>query len=417
MSATLTRCLPVVALLLILTTPLSATDGYFSTGYGLIQQGQGGAGIALPQDALAAATNPAGIVFVGNRFDIGLTLFRPIRGATITGSGYPGVDGNYDASRKKNFFIPELGYNHLLNPRVAVGLAVFGNGGMDTAYTTPIPLLGSRLAGVDLVQLFVAPTVAFKANAHDAFGVSLNVGYQRFSASGLQNFANANFSTAPGSVTDLLGSGAFGAGFRVGWLGTVNKILSVGATYQSRTWMQKFDKYQGLFAEQGGFDIPSNVGGGVALKVHPKATILFDAERIFYGQVKSLANPDFPIQAPLGASNGPGFGWHDITAEKVGLDFKLSPKLTLRAGYNHSGLPFASSQTFFNLLAPAVVQQHLSAGATWGLQNDKEINIAYQHAFAETVNGANSIPPSFGGGEANLRMYQNSVGVGFGWGK
>jgi long-chain fatty acid transport protein len=417
MSATLTRCLPVVALLLILTTPLSATDGYFSTGYGLIQQGQGGAGIALPQDALAAATNPAGIVFVGNRFDIGLTLFRPIRGATITGSGYPGVDGNYDASRKKNFFIPELGYNHLLNPRVAVGLAVFGNGGMDTAYTTPIPLLGSRLAGVDLVQLFVAPTVAFKANAHDAFGVSLNVGYQRFSASGLQNFANANFSTAPGSVTDLLGSGAFGAGFRVGWLGTVNKILSVGATYQSRTWMQKFDKYQGLFAEQGGFDIPSNVGGGVALKVHPKATILFDAERIFYGQVKSLANPDFPIQAPLGASNGPGFGWHDITAEKVGLDFKLSPKLTLRAGYNHSGLPFGSSQTFFNLLAPAVVQQHLSAGATWGLQNDKEINIAYQHAFAETVNGANSIPPSFGGGEANLRMYQNSVGVGFGWGK
>jgi long-chain fatty acid transport protein len=288
---------------------------------------------------------------------------------------------------------------------------------MDTAYTTPIPLLGSRLAGVDLVQLFVAPTVAFKANAHDAFGVSLNVGYQRFSASGLQNFANANFSTAPGSVTDLLGSGAFGAGFRVGWLGTVNKILSVGATYQSRTWMQKFDKYQGLFAEQGGFDIPSNVGGGVALKVHPKATILFDAERIFYGQVKSLANPDFPIQAPLGASNGPGFGWHDITAEKVGLDFKLSPKLTLRAGYNHSGLPFGSSQTFFNLLAPAVVQQHLSAGATWGLQNDKEINIAYQHAFAETVNGANSIPPSFGGGEANLRMYQNSVGVGFGWGK
>jgi long-chain fatty acid transport protein len=86
MSTNLKRCLPVFALLLV--TPLSATDGYFSTGYGLIQQGQGGAGIALPQDALAAATNPAGIVFVGNRFDIGLTLFRPIRDATIAGSGY-----------------------------------------------------------------------------------------------------------------------------------------------------------------------------------------------------------------------------------------------------------------------------------------------------------------------------------------
>jgi long-chain fatty acid transport protein len=402
---------------MLVATPVFATDGYFSTGYGIIQQGQGGAGIALPQDALAAATNPAGMVLVGDRFDFGLTLFRPIRTASITGNGFPGADGNYDGSRKKYFYIPELGYNHLLNSKVSVGVSMYGNGGMDTAYTTPIPLLGTRLAGVDLVQLFVAPTVAFKANAHNAFGVSVNIGYQRFSASGLQNFANPNFSSAPGNVTDLGASGSYGAGVRVGWLGTISQILSVGATFQSQTYMQKFDKYQGLFAEQGGFDIPANVGGGVALKVHPKTTVLFDAERIFYGQVKAIANLDFPIQAPLGADNGPGFGWHDITAEKVGFDYKLSSKVTLRAGYNHSGLPFNPSQTFFNLLAPAVVQHHLSAGATLKLQGGKEINIAYQHAFHETVNGANSIPPNFGGGEANLSMYQDSVGASFGWGK
>jgi long-chain fatty acid transport protein len=236
---------------------------------------------------------------------------------------------------------------------------------------------------VDLVQLFVAPTVAFKASEHHAFGVSLNIGYQRFSAKGIENFDNPNFSTSPASVNDRAGSGSFGAGFRVGWLGTLNKVLSLGATFQSRTYMQKFDKYKGLFAEHGGFDIPANVAGGVALKVHPKATFLFDAERIFYGQVKSIANPDFPIQAPLGSSNGPGFGWHDITAEKVDFSSQLSPKLTLRAGYNHSGLPFNPSQAFFNLLAPAVVQHHLTAGATLGLHDGKEISIAYQHAFAE----------------------------------
>jgi len=265
--------------------------------------------------------------------------------------------------------------------------------------------------------LFVAPTVAFKANAHNAFGISLNIGYQRFSASGLENFANPNFSAAPGDVTDRAGGGSFGGGVRVGWLGTINEHVSVGATYQTRTWMQDFSKYRGLFAQHGGFDIPANFAGGVALKIHPKVTVLFDAERILYGQVNSIANPDFPVQAPLGASNGPGFGWHDITAEKAGFDLKLSPKLTLRAGYNHSGLPFNASQTFFNLLAPAVVQQHLTAGATLGFGGGKEINIAYQHAVARTVNGANSIPANFGGGEANLTMYQNSIGVGFGWGK
>jgi long-chain fatty acid transport protein len=402
---------------LLLATSVFATDGYFSTGYGVIQQGQGGAGIALPQDSLAAATNPAGMVLVGNRFDFGLTLFRPIRTASITGNGFPGADGDYDGSRKKNFLIPELGFNHLFSPKLSLGVSMYGNGGMDTAYTTPIPLLGRSLAGVDLVQLFVAPTVAYKLNEHNALGLSVNIGYQRFSAGGLENFANPNFSSAPNNVTNLHGDGSFGAGFRVGWLGTITQVLSLGLTFQSQSYMGNFDKYKGLFAEQGGFDIPANVGGGVALKLSPKATILFDAERIFYGEIKSIANPDFPIVALLGASNGPGFGWHDITAEKAGFDYKLTRAITLRAGYNHSGLPFNASQTFFNLLAPAVVQQHVTAGATWKLSAAKELNIAYQHAFQKTLNGQNSIPAIFGGGEANLSMYQDSVGVAFGWGK
>jgi long-chain fatty acid transport protein len=179
--------------------------------------------------------------------------------------------------------------------------------------------------------------------------------------------------------------------------------------------MQKFDKYRGLFAEQGGFDIPANVAGGVALKPTRKATVVLDVERIFYGQVKSLANLD-SSQAQLGANNGPGFGWHDITAVKTGINYKVAPSLTLRGGYNHSGVPFNSSQTFFNLLAPAVVQHHLTAGATLALSNDKEVNVAYQHAFQNTVNGASSIAPAFGGGEANLTIYQNAISLSFGWG-
>jgi long-chain fatty acid transport protein len=152
----------------------------------------------------------------------------------------------------------------------------------------------------------------------------------------------------------------------------------------------------------------------VAVKIDPKLTVLVDAEGIFYGQVKAIANPD-SNQAPLGANNGPGFGWNDIAAIKTGVDYQVLPALTLRAGYNHSGLPFDDTQTLFNLLAPAVVQNHLHVGATWRTQSGKEISIAYVHAFEETVNGVNSIPPSFGGGNANLRMYQNSLGISFGW--
>jgi long-chain fatty acid transport protein len=47
------------------------TNGYLMDGYGVKSQGVVGVGIALPQDALAAATNPAGMAVVGNRSDVG----------------------------------------------------------------------------------------------------------------------------------------------------------------------------------------------------------------------------------------------------------------------------------------------------------------------------------------------------------
>jgi long-chain fatty acid transport protein len=144
--------------------------------------------------------------------------------------------------------------------------------------------------------------------------------------------------------------------------------------------------------------------------------VLFDEERILYGQVKAIANSS-ANQALLGSDNGPGFGWHDVKVAKAGLTYNVNPGLTLRGGYNHSGLPFDGTQTFFNLLAPAVTQDHLHVGATFSLRDGKEINLAYVHAFDRTVHGVNSIAPTNGGGNANLHMYQNSIQVSFGWNK
>jgi long-chain fatty acid transport protein len=86
MNQTVRRVLPIVIASLLIVNSAFATDGYFLTGYGTKQQGQGGAGVAKPGDSLAGATNPAGLILVGNRFDIGLTVFRPNRSATIIGN-------------------------------------------------------------------------------------------------------------------------------------------------------------------------------------------------------------------------------------------------------------------------------------------------------------------------------------------
>ncbi len=397
-----------------------ATNGYFQHGYGIKSQGMGGAGVAYAQDSLAAATNPAGMALVGNRWDLGVTLFRPIRDTEITPANPTGT--KYNAGSEINFFVPEFGYNTMMNSNMSFGVSVYGNGGMNTSYTKPVALFGSTNAGVDLSQLFIAPTWAFKMSPGNAVGVSLNLVYQRFKATGLENFDNATESSNPGFVTNNGYNGSKGAGLRLGWTGEVSSAVSLGVTYQSKTKMSKFDKYKGLFAEQGEFDIPSNYAVGIAIKATPGTVIAFDVEKIKYSDSNAVSNPLGPVTgAPgagvltntLGTNNGAGFGWEDITVYKLGVSHNVNSNLTLRAGWNHGDQPIPSSQTFFNLLAPGVTKDHYTLGASWKIEKGSEMSAMYMHAKENEVKGSGSIPSQFFGGEANLKMYQNSFGLGY----
>lgn len=61
------------------------------------------------------------------------------------------------------------------------------------------------------------------------------------------------------------------------------------------------------------------------------------------------------------------------------------------------------------------VSDAVTLGATWVLSNKSELSFAYMHAFEEKVRGNGSIHTNFGGGEANLKMYQDSLGIAYGW--
>jgi long-chain fatty acid transport protein len=418
------RKLTAAALATALAAPLTAlaTTGYFQHGYGLKAQGMGGVGIALPQDALAPASNPAGLGFVGNRADVGLLLFQPDRESSISGNIFPGVNGTYSGNGRKNFLLPDFGVSYAFSPNLTAGLAVYGNGGMNTTYkTSPFTGFGGGSpAGVDLTQVFIAPTLAYKPTPNHSFGLSLIYAYQVFSADGLNPFAAG--SVAPGNLTNMGDDHSTGWGVKIGWTGKVTDAVTLGLTYQSKFNMGNFDKYRGLFAQNGGFDIPETYGAGIAFKATPALTLAGDIQRINYGGVPSVGRPVdcfFAGACALGASNGPGFGWRDTTVYKLGVSYAWSKDLTLRAGYATLRQPIPSSQTFFNILAPGVVEDHLTIGATWAVNAKNELSVGYMHAFSKNVSGSGSIPPGlppgFGGGNANLKMHQNSLGIAWGW--
>ena len=398
-----------------------ATNGYFSHGYGMKAKGMGGVGIALPQDALAAANNPAGMVMVGDRLDVGVDWFRPIRDAEIVGSLAPGVNGDYNGSDQKNFFVPEFGYNKMLGWNMSLGVSVYGNGGMNTNYKNGIPLFDGAppiaRAGVDLSQLFIAPTFAYKINKNHAVGISLNLAYQRFKAYGLQNFTAPGFSVSSTDVTNNGYDSSTGWGIKLGYTGNLTDAVTIGATYQSRTRMGKFSDYKGLFAEKGDFDIPENYGIGIAVKATPQLTIAADIQQINYGAIDAVSNKVdcfFAGMCQLGANNGPGFGWSDMTVFKLGLSYAYSQNLTLRGGFSTTNQPISKSQTLFNMLAPGVIENHLTLGATWATSPTSEWTVSYMHGFSKKVNGSSSISAGFGSGNANLKMYQDSLGIAYG---
>ncbi len=380
---------------LFLASAALATDGYFDHGYGVKAKGLGGAGVAFAQDSLASATNPAGLVDVADSHQVGLTWFSPDRSVTANGATF---DGNADGS----FYIPDFGYKTTLSHGGAFGLAIFGNGGMNTGYQVPLfdqppTLLMPSNTAMDMSQLFVAPTWSWRGERGHAFGISAILAGQRFKAAGLEEFG------IPGSGYDA----SVGGGARFGWTWQVGDFLKVGATYQTRLWMSKFDKYAGLFAEQGGFDIPSNYALGFAYRIDAALTWAFDVERIHYSEVNSVGNPG-ASPGGFGAANGPGFGWKDVTVLKTGLNYAFSPTLVVRLGYNHTTQPIGSSEVYFNQLAPGVVRHHATLGASWQATGSTEISFFYAHAFGATVSGNPGYPVS-------LRMDQDSFGFSVNW--
>jgi long-chain fatty acid transport protein len=422
-----------------------ATNGYKSLAFGVKSRGMGGVGVAFPQDAIVAANNPAGMAWVGNRLDIGVDFFNPNRDAELAG-----IEAD---SRRNWFLIPEFGYNHMIDDRLSVGVSLVGNGGMNTSYDknifdrviaaqlgltkTGTPDTGNEV-GVDLAQLLILPTVAYKVNPNHSIGASVVLGIQKFEAYGLGNFqcftqtgaTNPSCQTfgplAPAfdpnfvfsdALTDNGKDYAFGAGVRIGWLGRFTDQVSVGISYATKVYMQEFEDYEELFAEQGDFDIPAILQAGIAVKALPNLIVAFDYERIFYSDVASISNPG-PILAPnpfpegtgpLGTDDGLGFGWEDQDVFKLGAAYDINDRWTVRAGYAYGESPIPDDQILFNILAPAVVEHHVTVGFTYKLSKNSELSGAYMHAFENEQSQEDTLL-----GPAEISMNQNSFSIGYG---
>ena len=422
-----------------------ATNGYFTHGSGTKNKGMAGAGIAMPEEAMAISNNPASALLVGDRFEVGAALFNPNRSYSSSASLAQGNGGAFTIgpnsldSAREYFVIPHIAYTKQISDISAWGVAFYGRGGMNTKWEGgtatfdpdgqgtqfPVPVtlpgtFGAGTAGVDLSQAFLDVTYARQLSDNFNVGISAVVAAQVFEAYGVNNFAgftesfvNNFFQTGmpdPSVVRNLSNNGhdnSIGYGAKIGFTSTPSTQLSFAGMYQTEIDMPEFDSYADLFANGGDFDIPANAKMGFTYKSASNVAWNFDIEHTWFSKVGSIGNSisnlfSCPTLNPtsmsaagcLGGANGAGFGWDDMTVYKVGAQWGGNNGMTWRAGYSHGDQPISESEITFNILAPAVIEDHISFGFTKETSPNREFNFAAMYALNNSVKGQNNFDPT-----------------------
>jgi long-chain fatty acid transport protein len=447
--------------LLAFSTSALATNGYFTHGVGAKSKGMAGTGIGSNANMgpIMVASNPALGVFAPDQWELGLGIFSPRRSYSVTASNFNGQfgafslgAGSYDSS--SNYFpIPYLAKNWKLDDERALTLVFFGRGGMNTNWDDPNQTasfdpdgpgpggamafpgtFGAGNAGVDLMQAFLALNYAGMASYNFSSGIAPVIAMQSFEATGVgsfapftKTFAASGGQTQPTSLTNNSRDFSYGWGIAVGLWWGITENFGSGLSYQSTMSMGELDKYSDLFAEAGGFDIPASAKLGFSWKTSDAIRLNFDIEYTRYSEVASVGNPlrnifscpttgqgGTDVESCLGGGNGAGFGWEDMTTYKVGLEWMSSQDYTWRFGYSYGSQPIQSADVLFNILAPGVMEQHLTVGLTGHRSDGGGWTLSFMYAPENTVTGPNVFdgPP---GMTQTIELKMSQFEIEFAW--
>lgn len=425
-----TRLAAGIALCLTMPTVALATNGYMLHGYGK-SKGTGGAGIANPQDALAAATNPAGTVWLEDRFDMYGELFLPKRGYEINnpnpndvnaGSAFNALGVQDDVtSRGDQFLIPAMGFKTQIDDISAFGVSVYGAGlgsEYDREDTTAVPVFGDGTffngsTGVDLLLIMSNFNYSRKITEKSSWGLGLILAAQSFKAKGLQNFNVAS----SGNIGDKDRDWAFGYGMNMGFQSEVVDGITVAASYQTSIRL-RHEQYDGLFANDGDLSLPSQWVVGATWKPNKTSALSFDIQRINWSETSAIGNTfsDFVNIAAgkinlLGGREGAGFGWEDSTVYKLGYQWQMAfmPTWTWRVGYSYQDQIVPTTETLFGTLAPATIQEHYTAGFTKEFEDGNELTMNFLYAPKNVVKGS-----GFSEG-VDIFLEEYAVELGYSW--
>ena len=401
----------VVALLLsTMATPLTG-QGLVLPSVGPINRSMGGAGVALPLDAIGAIHwNPASITALGSRVDLGIELLYDVgtraSSAVQPGALGPGVPPATVAGSTDNdgtaFPLPTLGVvHHVTGSRWTYGLGIFAIGGFasnlpadntNPILSAPPPTglgLGAVYARISILQ--IAPTFAYALNDELSVGFAPTITVADLSGDpfffAAPDDANGNgFPSSPSGSNSLP---RYGGGIQLGIYYDDDDGIHLGASVKSPQYFETFrfnsaDELGQPRSIEAELEYPMIVGFGSAYTGFDKWSLALDARFVDYDHTQLLGEPaEFRADGSLR-----GLGWRSVWHFAGGAQFQATDELSLRAGYSFNQNPVPNSVTVFNLGGESSIYEHLAHfGFSYQFDEQWSASLSLVHAFSNSISG------------------------------
>ncbi|HYO15067.1 MAG TPA: outer membrane protein transport protein [Thermoanaerobaculia bacterium] len=383
-------CTLLAAALVLATAPAQAGNGHVLHGTGAINSSMGGAGVALPNDVLGALNlNPALLTRLdGHRFEFSVEYNTPGNAVESRVGPFAGrTEEDGDPS-----LIPAFGWTrHKEGTRLAYGMGVLGLAGFGADYPQDPrnPLLAPQPQGFGRIysnyQLMKVPTVlAWQLGDQLSLGVSLNAARSALTASPA-GFASPDCSgpAGPCFFPSVNADSAWGFGATLGALYEVTPVVALGLSYSTETDFEDFE-WNSTVANPNRpnfgagrritlqLNYPAVLVAGLGITPGDRLAIALDGKWIDYEETEGFADV---------------LGFENITVIALGVQFRATDRLTLRAGYNVSDNPIPEERTFFTVATPAIFEDRVTAGLGLQATESLQVNLGYYHVFENEISG------------------------------
>lgn len=378
-------------LILLLASASLMAGGYQVRLQGARQTGMGLTGTALKSGASDIFYNPGSLGFLGKKFEFTLG-----GNAIISKISFRDLESDYTAKTDNPVSPPFFVYGAgKLTDKLVLGLGVYTPYGSKTVW--PDDWKGRYLIqNIGLRAYYFQPTLSYQLTDNLGFGAGF---IYMFGKADIQKALpyNDSYVNLSGSTTAM--------GFNLGVFYKPVEKVNIGLNFRSKIDVNLEDgdatftipqSISAILPAQNkfsaGLPMPANLDFGVAVQATDRLLVSVELDWVMWGVYDTLTFT-FKEKGELLNSKNPRL-YSDTYIPRVGVEYKASDKLTLRAGAYYDTTP--TNKDYFNPETVSLTTTAFTLGFSYKPTDNLKVDFSFAQLFGQESEKA-YVPANFAG--------------------